>query len=86
MYFSFVQGAPFHNGTLVQHFISSAFVDISGRHVIKRLVVSLVIVMGNPLGNGLFKFPGIVVVFRLDHVFHQAVIPFDLALGLRPDC
>jgi hypothetical protein len=39
--------------------------------------------MLDPLGNGLFQLPRIVIILKLDHVFHGTVIAFDLALGLR---
>ena len=37
----------------------------------------------DPISNGFFQLPWIIVVLQLDHVLHGSVVAFDLTLGLR---
>jgi len=62
------------------HLLSSTEVDISRRHVVQRLMIPFVVVTGNKILNGLFQLPGEVEGLKLDHIFHQAVVAFNLAL------
>ena len=61
----------------------STEVDIRGRHVVERLVVTLVVVVGDEVPDRRLQLPWEVIVLELDHVLHRSVIALDLALRLR---
>ena len=81
VYFTFVQSTRFHKGTLIQYFISSSFLAICGRYVIKRLLVPLMVIMIIPFRDGLFQLPWKVIVLQFHNVLHGPVISLYLNLG-----
>ena len=64
-----------------EHLLGSAKVNISRGEIVQGLVVTLVVVMLDERGNGLFELPGEIVVLQANNVFERAMPALNLALG-----
>ena len=56
---------------------------ISRGDIVQRFMESLVVVICHPVGDGLLKFFGRVVVLQFDHILHGPMPALDLSLGHR---
>ena len=68
--------------SLADHCVLPLEVDIRRRHVVKRFVIPLVVVVRDEVPQRLFQLPREVVVLELHHVLHRPVVACDLPLRL----
>jgi hypothetical protein len=66
-----------------QNFVPPSEIDIGRRHIVERLVIAVVVVVGDEVSESRFQLPWEVIVLELDYVLHRSVIALDLALSLR---
>ena len=60
-----------------------AEVDIGRGDVTQRLVVAMIVVVFDKMGDFSFELPGVVLAPQRHQVFHGAVVALDLALCHR---
>ena len=69
-------------GALLQDFIAAAEVDVSGREIVKALVVAAMIVVIDEGVDFMGEITGQEIVFQKDAVFERLVPALDLTLCL----
>ena len=69
--------------TLLQDCFFASEVDIIGRDISDALMIPLAVIPGNKFRNFFFQLIRMFPDLQLDFFFQRAMIPFDLAIGLR---